>query len=69
MSSLWKDLLFLHGHLAHKDDLVWRDQAGPASSTKTAAETATANAVPAAKGGAKPPKDCVLHWPRLAAPR
>jgi len=68
MSSLWKDLLFLHGHLVHKDDLVWRDQTFPASSAKTPTEITAGNAAPAAKGSAKPSKDCVPHWPRLAAP-
>ncbi|MCW0202457.1 hypothetical protein [Rhodanobacter thiooxydans] len=30
MHSLWKDLLFLHGHLLHKDDLDWRPEPEPA---------------------------------------
>ena len=24
MSSIWKDLLFLHGHLVRQQDLEWR---------------------------------------------
>lgn len=29
MSSIWKDLLFLHGHLVHKDDLIWGADTAP----------------------------------------
>ena len=29
MSSIWKDLLFLHGHLVRQQDLEWRVDATP----------------------------------------
>lgn len=64
MSSLWKDLLFLHGHLVRKEDLLWRDQTTPESTT---AATPVDKAA-AVKNSARP-KDGASHWPRLAAPR
>jgi hypothetical protein len=70
MSSLWKDLLFLHGHLVRKEDLLWADQASPESTTATpAAATHVEKAGAAAWNGARPVKNCAAHWPRLAAPR
>ncbi len=33
MNSLWKDLLFLHGHLVRKEDLVWRSDTAPGQHT------------------------------------
>lgn len=29
MSSLWKDLLFLHGHLLRREDMDWHPDAAP----------------------------------------
>jgi hypothetical protein len=69
MSSLWKDLLFLHGHLVRKEDLLWADQANPESATATPAAIHVDKAGAAARNGARPPKNCAAHWPRLAAPR
>ena len=43
MTSLWKDLLFLHGHLVRKEDLTWRRDAAPES----AAPEATRSSPPA----------------------
>jgi len=59
MNSLWKDLLFLHGHLAHKEDLHWR----PDTHVKQAQDKGTAN-----------PKRtilacCVSVWPRIVGLR
>ncbi|WP_157510985.1 hypothetical protein [Frateuria sp. Soil773] len=48
MSSIWTNLLFLHGHVTHSGDLAWRpdaprDEAGtrarPAAQTPSACET------------------------------
>ncbi|MFC5527432.1 hypothetical protein ACFPPA_16945 [Rhodanobacter ginsengisoli] len=36
MTSLWKDLLFLHGHLVRKEDLTWRRDAAPESAAPEA---------------------------------
>ncbi|MEO6800124.1 MAG: hypothetical protein ABI178_09320 [Rhodanobacter sp.] len=70
MSSLWKDLLFLHGYLVRKEDLVWHDQTSPEPSTETAvAGTDGDTTSVAATNGTKSPTHCVSHWPRLAAPR
>lgn len=70
MSSLWKDLLFLHGHLAHKEDLLWRDQAATGQAPETpCAETPIGKAVAAAGSAQKPSKERTHRWPRLAAPR
>jgi hypothetical protein len=33
MSSIWKDLLFLHGHLLHQQDLEWAAETAPAQDT------------------------------------
>lgn len=68
MSSLWKDLLFLHGYLARKEDLLWRDQASRESPSETPVASTTEKAGSMAKGGSKPPKGRASHWPRLAAP-
>lgn len=39
MTSLWTDLLFLHGHLVRKEDLVWRRDAAPESADADAARS------------------------------
>jgi hypothetical protein len=36
MSSIWKDLLFLHGHLLHRQDLEWAAETAPAQDATTA---------------------------------
>ncbi|HZX71998.1 MAG TPA: hypothetical protein VFE77_14385 [Rhodanobacter sp.] len=69
MSSLWKDLLFLHGYLARKEDLLWCDQTNSESPDETPVASTTDKDGTAAKDGAKPSKGCASHWPRLAAPR
>lgn len=60
MTSLWKDLLFLHGHLAHKNDLDWREDApaveAPAPDAGEAASKAAALAC------------CASVWPRIVVP-
>ena len=61
MNSLWKDLLFLHGHLVRKEDLAWRSD--------TCIGTGRDN-----NAGRKKPSSivlncCVAIWPRLAGPR
>ncbi|MBQ4855013.1 hypothetical protein IMW82_10055 [Rhodanobacter sp. B2A1Ga4] len=64
MHSLWKDMLFLHGHLLHKDDLDWRPEPeptpGPASSTGTRNVARTARRALAC---------CASVWPRIMSPR
>jgi hypothetical protein len=63
MSSLWKDLLFLHGHLAHAN-LIWSDldataEHDDAAATKPAPDAKTCAAA-----------CCVVAGlPRIAAPR
>ncbi|OOG49590.1 hypothetical protein B0E50_05625 [Rhodanobacter sp. C01] len=59
MSSLWTNLLFLHGHIAHAD-LPWRSD--------TCTETGRRKPTP------RKPKSivrmcCVAVWPRLVGPR
>lgn len=39
MNSIWKDLLFLHGHLLHQDDLAWRRDIAPEQRTTEVAST------------------------------
>ena len=64
MTSIWKDLLFLHGHLLHKDDLEWR--ADTAAVQTPEANTAEAPAAPAVK--ATTLACCGVVWPRIVAP-
>jgi hypothetical protein len=65
MASLWKGLLFVHGHLLHKDDLDWHRDAeaavAPPESTGTDARTAHSKATTVAC--------CASVWPRIMAPR
>jgi hypothetical protein len=63
MSSLWKDLLFLHGHMAHAN-LIWSD-------VDTAAEHDEANAGrPAPRAPTCVAACCaVAGLPRIVAPR
>ncbi|MGB3269429.1 MAG: hypothetical protein WBA65_05685 [Rhodanobacter sp.] len=64
MSSIWKDLLFLHGHLLHKDDLEWRAETAPAETpVAEAAEAPTASDKKAAALAC-----CAIVWPRIMAP-
>lgn len=39
MPSIWKDLLFLHGYLQARDELVWRADARPEKALPAAAAT------------------------------
>ena len=67
MSSIWKDLLFLHGHLLHKDDLEWRaETAGPETPDAEAAGTAEAPTARDRKAAAM--ACCAIVWPRIMAP-
>ena len=61
MSSIWKDLLFLHGHLVRKDDLSWR--ADTRTGTGQDKSVAGKNIHPLVL------KCCAAIWPRLARPR
>ena len=65
MSSIWKDLLFLHGHLLHKDDLEWREETAAAETPDAeAAEAPTARDRKKAAALAC----CAVVWPRIMAP-
>jgi hypothetical protein len=65
MSSIWKDLLFLHGHLLHKDDLEWRAETAAAETPDAeAAEAPTARDRKKAAALAC----CAVVWPRIMAP-
>jgi hypothetical protein len=60
MNSLWKDLLFLHGHLLRKEDLNWQPDA----------PTKEAQAKNAAKTAKRSVLVCCAHvWPRIMGPR
>ena len=60
MNSLWKDLLFLHGHLLHKEDLDWRPDASAKPAQDGKDPTPARHTVLA----------CCAHvWPRIAGPR
>lgn len=64
MSSIWKDLLFLHGHLLHKDDLEWRaETANTETPDDEAAEATTTRDAKAATLAC-----CAAVWPRIVAP-
>jgi hypothetical protein len=60
MNSLWKDLLFLHGHLLHKEDLNWQPDA-PASQAQDK---------DVARSIKRSMLVCCTHgWPRIVGPR
>ncbi len=65
MHSLWKDLLFLHGHLLHKDDLDWRPEPEPVPSPSDGTAAGTDPAVKTTRLLAC----CASVWPRIMAPR
>ena len=56
MSSIWIDLLFLHGHLVHKDLLWPQDLAAEANATRKEPALPAANA--AATIALDVPRDC-----------
>ncbi|GGY32339.1 hypothetical protein GCM10008098_27250 [Rhodanobacter panaciterrae] len=59
MSSLWTNLLFLHGHVTH-NDLPWRPDT----------RTTTSRRKPApAKPKTIARMCCAAVWPRLVGPR
>jgi hypothetical protein len=60
MNSIWKDLLFLHGHLVHKEDLTWSTE----ERTEADQDKAQASKIKSAAV-----KCCMSVWPRLAGPR
>ena len=64
MSSIWKDLLLLHGHLLHKDDLEWRTDT-PAADT---ADPAVAEASASRDAKAAALACCAAVWPRIVVP-
>lgn len=51
MNSLWKDLLFLHGHLLHQQDLEWSAETAPA-------QDVTDPAAPLPQPATTSPRDC-----------
>lgn len=53
MSSIWKDLLFLHGYLQARDELSWRADAQSAEVPPAAAATPPPKTAPA---GNPPPR-------------
>jgi hypothetical protein len=65
MNSLWKDLLFLHGHLVHKDDLDWRPAPAPVPNPASDATGSSS----AAKAVRQALACCASVWPRIMAPR
>jgi len=65
MSSLWKDLLFLHGHLTHVD-LAWRPDARSEADRHKAIVKRKSRA---RKARLIASACCMPTWPRLAGPR
>ena len=64
MSSIWKDLLFLHGHITNIDP-SWRpDPQDDAGERKAIADKATAKKVKSIAAMC-----CASAWPRLIRPR
>lgn len=63
MSSLWTDLLFLHRHLARKEDLAWCQEKSAEDDDET---VSTANP---SEPAFPPPQHRKLHWPRVSVPR
>ncbi len=59
MNSIWKDLLFLHGHIVHKEDLDWRPDPAPRPAPCKEAR-GTMRTVLAC---------CANVWPRIMGPR
>jgi hypothetical protein len=52
MTSLWTDLLYLHGYLIRRDDLAWRhdtEPQQPASNATVKPSSTTQTATPAAE--------------------
>lgn len=64
MTSPWKDLLFLHGHLLHRDDLEWRAEAAAATTPATEA----GKPADAATSKAAALTACASVWPRIVVP-
>jgi hypothetical protein len=54
MTSIWKDLLFLHGHLLHREELIWRHD----SATEQPEQRAAPAAEKAPAAAAVKPRDC-----------
>jgi len=61
MNSLWKDLLFLHGHLVRKEDLAWRSDTHAGADRNSGDTRKKASSVVV--------RCCAMIWPRLAGPR
>jgi hypothetical protein len=61
MNSIWKDLLFLHGYLVRKEDLIWREEVHtePQRTEKAGNRKLKSATV----------QCCMAVWPRLSAPR
>ncbi|HEY8327196.1 MAG TPA: hypothetical protein VIO59_01945 [Rhodanobacter sp.] len=64
MSSIWKDLLFLHGHITHIDPAFRPDAHDDAGGRK-----ATVNKTTAKKVKSIAVMCCASAWPRLVRPR
>ena len=59
MNSLWKNLLFLHGHISHTD-LAWRPDTHTEPDRRKGATSKLKAIVPMC---------CASIWPRLVGPR
>ncbi|MEY2150225.1 MAG: hypothetical protein EPN68_16290 [Rhodanobacter sp.] len=59
MFSLWKDLLFLHGHMLRKENLDWRPDAPSAQQPDKHGRKARRAAAAC----------CATVWPRIMGPR
>lgn len=64
MTSLWKDLLFLHGYLIHKEDLAAPAKA-PADRTQRKDLAQTGDDAKAKRHALA---CCAIAWPRIVAP-
>ena len=58
MKSIWTSLLFLHGHVTHRD-LAWRPNA----------QSQREERKPLAKQQRQAAACCAVVWPRLMGPR
>lgn len=68
MSSIWTDLLFLHGYLIRKDDLAWRKDAQDTQAAQTPGKD-VAEPANVAKTKAAALACCASVWPRIMTPR
>lgn len=59
MISLWKDLLFLHGHMLRKENLEWRPDVQPTQASDKHNRKTKRTAVACS----------ATVWPRIMGPR